>query len=110
MKKGSWRVLLNISAPYVPITTDGKEPDLRLFVGAITDALAGAIKKARRDMPVAKRALARQQSSIAKIDRALDQIEADALHPRNPLAAVTALPLSPTPFLATFPACYNGGI
>jgi hypothetical protein len=25
-KKGRWRLVLNVTAPYVPITTDGKEP------------------------------------------------------------------------------------
>ena len=46
-KKGAWRLTLNITAPYVPITTDGKEPDLEPAVDAIRAALAVAIKKAR---------------------------------------------------------------
>ena len=50
-KKGAWRLTLNVTAPYVPITTDGKEPDLEPAVDAIGAALAAAIKKAHRNAP-----------------------------------------------------------
>jgi hypothetical protein len=32
----------------MPITSDGKMPDLRPFVGAISDAVSKAVRKARR--------------------------------------------------------------
>ena len=47
-QKGKWRLVLNVTAPYVPITTDGKEPDLKPAADAIVDALSVAIRKARR--------------------------------------------------------------
>ena len=34
--------------PYMPITSDGKEPDLRPFLAVIADAIAKAIRKVRR--------------------------------------------------------------
>ena len=52
-KKGAWLLALNITAPFVPITTDGKEPDLSPFVDAIVAALSAAINKAHRRAPKA---------------------------------------------------------
>lgn len=52
-KKGSWVLALNLTAPFVPITTDGKEPDLKPFAEYIVAALESAIKKAHRHAPKA---------------------------------------------------------
>ena len=52
-KKGAWTLALNITAPFVPITTDGKEPDLDPFADYIVAALSSAIKKAHRNAPKA---------------------------------------------------------
>jgi hypothetical protein len=41
-------VRINITTPYMPITSDGKEPDLRPFLAVICDATAKAIRKVRR--------------------------------------------------------------
>ena len=61
-RKGNWRVFVNITAPFVPITTDGKEPDLGPFEEYIVDAVSTAIKKAHRDH--ARKAPAMQGDSI----------------------------------------------
>jgi hypothetical protein len=50
-KKGGWRVLLNVTIPFMPITTDGKEPNLELFAMEIVDAVESAIKRAKRAAP-----------------------------------------------------------
>jgi hypothetical protein len=42
--KGSLALVLNITTPFCPITTDGKEPDLAPFV----EQIAGAIKRVAR--------------------------------------------------------------
>jgi hypothetical protein len=47
-KDKNFNIRLNITTPYMPITSDGKEPDLRPFVNVISDAVAKAVRKARR--------------------------------------------------------------
>jgi hypothetical protein len=47
-KEASFDIRLNVITPYMPITSDGKEPDLRPFVDAISDAMSKAVRKARR--------------------------------------------------------------
>jgi hypothetical protein len=39
---------VNITTPYMPITSDGKEPDLRPFVKEIGNVIAKAVRQARR--------------------------------------------------------------
>jgi hypothetical protein len=41
-------VRLNITTPYMPITSDGKEPDLKPFLDEIGNAIAKAVRKAHR--------------------------------------------------------------
>ncbi len=47
-KDSNFVIRLNISTPYMPITSDGKEPDLKPFVNEIGSAVAKAVRKARR--------------------------------------------------------------
>ena len=47
-KELKFNVWLNITAPYMPITSDGKEPDVRPFLAVISAAMAKAIRKVRR--------------------------------------------------------------
>lgn len=49
--KGSFDIVVNITTPYCPITTDGKEPDLSAFVEAIGEGISRATRRARRDLP-----------------------------------------------------------
>ena len=44
---------LNVMTPYMPITSDGKEPNLKPFLPAISAAVARAIRKMRRPPRVA---------------------------------------------------------
>jgi hypothetical protein len=41
-------IALNVIAPFVPITSDGKEPDLQPFLSEICRVIASAVRKARR--------------------------------------------------------------
>ena len=41
-------ITLNIQIPYMPITSDGKEPNLALFLDAIYEAIEKAAKRCRR--------------------------------------------------------------
>lgn len=49
--RGSYRIWINITSPFVPITTDGKEPDLEPFANAIAAAITKAARRARRELP-----------------------------------------------------------
>jgi len=75
-QKGKWGLTLNITAPYVPITTEGKEPDLARFKDAILAALSGAIKRAHRNLPK-KRSISQKDAVIANLDEAIAKTSGD---------------------------------
>jgi hypothetical protein len=54
-KKGAYNIIVNITTPYCPITSDGKEPDLGPFANVILDAVAAAMRKAQRAAPKDKK-------------------------------------------------------
>jgi hypothetical protein len=43
-----FEIWLNITTPFMPITSDGKEPNLEPFLSEICDAVAKAVRKAHR--------------------------------------------------------------
>jgi hypothetical protein len=47
-KEVDFNIWLNITTPYMPITSDGKEPNLMPFLQEICEAVGKAVKKARR--------------------------------------------------------------
>lgn len=49
--KADFDIVANITTPYCPITTDGKEPDLRPFADAIERAVSRAIQRASKALP-----------------------------------------------------------
>jgi hypothetical protein len=50
-KDEDFDIWLNITTPYMPITSDGKEPDLAPFLNAICTAVGKAVRKARKPTP-----------------------------------------------------------
>jgi hypothetical protein len=52
-KDENFDIWLNVISPYMPITSDGKEPDLKPFFAAIEKAVATAVRKARKPTPEA---------------------------------------------------------
>lgn len=50
-KDEHFTIWLNITTPFMPITSDGKEPDLKPFFGEIKDAISKAVRKARKPEP-----------------------------------------------------------
>lgn len=42
------RIAINVTTPYMPITTDGKEPDLQRYLSPLADVIAKASRKAKR--------------------------------------------------------------
>jgi hypothetical protein len=49
--KGSLDIAFNITTPFCPITTDGKEPNFKPFVNHIASAVMTAAKRAKRQAP-----------------------------------------------------------
>lgn len=49
--RGSFEIHINLSTPLCPITTDGKEPDLRPFVDLIAEATIASAKRAKLTSP-----------------------------------------------------------
>jgi hypothetical protein len=47
-KDKKFAIRLNLTTPYMPITSDGKEPDLRPFLNEISNAVGKAVRKAQR--------------------------------------------------------------
>jgi hypothetical protein len=54
-KDKHFSIWLNITTPYMPITSDGKEPNLEPFLSGITDAITKAVRKAHRPNGSSKR-------------------------------------------------------
>ena len=66
-KKGAYTLTVNITTPYCPITSDGKEPDLGQFAATILNAVATAMRKAQRAAPKDKK--------ISQKDVVLDNLD-----------------------------------
>jgi hypothetical protein len=54
-KKGGYDITVNVTTPYCPITSDGKEPDLGPFAQEIISAIETAMRKAQRAAPKDKK-------------------------------------------------------
>src|SRR6516162_920418 len=50
-KKGAYIIIINVTTPYCPITSDGKAPDLAVFADQIFAAAQTAMRKAQRAAP-----------------------------------------------------------
>jgi hypothetical protein len=46
--RADYRIALNITTPYMPLTSDGKEPDLTGFGPAVEQVVGKAVRRARR--------------------------------------------------------------
>jgi hypothetical protein len=68
---------VNIDTPYVPITTDGKEPDLHPFVDEIEEAIAKAVRIARRKSPGGGSAETKKAVILANLDAGIAQASGD---------------------------------
>ena len=47
-KEAEFDIWLNITTPYMPVTSDGKAPDLTPFYTQICSAVGNAVRKAHR--------------------------------------------------------------
>ena len=44
-RRANFDIRLNITTPYMPITSDGKEPNLEPFLDAIAEAISKAVEQ-----------------------------------------------------------------
>jgi hypothetical protein len=54
-KKGAFALVVNVTTPYCPITSDGKAPNLQPFASTILKAVAATMRKAQRAAPKDKK-------------------------------------------------------
>jgi hypothetical protein len=64
IKSKSAQIVINIQTPYMPITSDGKEPDLEPMADEIADAIRRAAAKARRGVSHSKDTGRRNEKEI----------------------------------------------
>src|SRR6478736_1633359 len=75
-KDSNFSIRLNITTPYMPITSDGKEPDLDPFFDWISDAVKTAVRKAHR--PNAKAQVTTQKDVVLdNLDDAIAAVSGD---------------------------------
>jgi hypothetical protein len=74
-------LVIDITSPYVPITSDGKEPNLWPFFNAIMAATGKAVRKAHR--PTASSRITQKDIVLENLDAAIDFVSGDRQHRFN---------------------------
>jgi Topoisomerase 6 subunit A/Spo11, Toprim domain len=74
-KDRNFTIRLNITTPYMPITSDGKEPNLKPFLGEICNAVAKAVRKARR--PDVKEGTSQKEVVLDNLDDAIAEVSGE---------------------------------
>jgi hypothetical protein len=69
-----FRFVVNIITPYMPITTDGKEPNLRVVRDELTEAMAKAARKAKRKSPGGSARVTQKESIIECLPAAIAKV------------------------------------
>jgi hypothetical protein len=64
-KKGEFTIIVNVTTPHCPITSDGKAPDLEPFAETIITAIESAMRKAQRAAPKDKK---RSQKDVVLVN------------------------------------------
>jgi hypothetical protein len=67
---------LSIITPYMPITSDGKEPDLRPFLGEIQTAIGRAVRKAHQ--PKSGSGKTQKDVVLANLDEVIAEVSGDS--------------------------------
>lgn len=75
-KDSSFEIWLNITTPYMPITSDGKEPDLDPFFDSIKDAVTKAVRKARSPSARAG-SLSQKDVVLDNLDEAIAEVSGE---------------------------------
>jgi hypothetical protein len=80
-KDAEFDIFVNITTPFMPITSDGKAPDLRTFLDGIVTAVGNAVKKAHR--PSAK-GNSQKDIVLDNLDDAIAKVSDDGQFRFNP--------------------------
>jgi hypothetical protein len=81
-KKGAYLIVVNVTTPYCPITSDGKAPDLSVFSGHIIAAVEEAMRKAQRAAPKDKK-VSQKDAVLAHLDNAIANASGDGQYRFN---------------------------
>jgi hypothetical protein len=80
----SYAITMNITTPYMPITSDGKAPDLDPFASTIAEVLGKAMRKARRNAPKnTDERLTQKQIVLDNLDAAVEQVSGSGIYRFN---------------------------
>src|SRR5215472_9839604 len=74
-REAQFLIAINITTPYVPITSDGKEPNLEPFLHAIMTATGKAVRKAHR--PTAGGRVSQKDIVLDNLDDAIATVSGD---------------------------------
>jgi hypothetical protein len=80
-KAEQFGIIVNIITPYMPITSDGKAPDLKPFVGGIKEATTKAVRKAHR--PNAGSGRSQKDVVLDNLDAAIASVSGDGVYRFN---------------------------
>jgi hypothetical protein len=75
--EAQFSLAINITTPYMPITSDGKEPNLEPFLGAIATAAEKAVKKAHRTNSSAESHVSQKDVVVENLDAAIATVSGD---------------------------------
>src|SRR5262249_40357396 len=74
-KDRHFAITLNVITPYMPITSDGKAPNLEIFLDAIQRAASSAVRKAHR--PTAGSRISQKDIVLDNLEAAIDVVSGD---------------------------------
>ncbi len=66
-------ILINITTPYIPVVTDGKEPDLSVISDAMAESIQKAVSRAQKSLPgdVTERKKSQKEVVAACLEQAI---------------------------------------
>lgn len=75
------RMICNITTPYMPVTTDGKEPDLHRYIHPLFNVIEKAAKKAKRKTSeVSGRRVSQRDVIAGNLEAAIDKASGDGAY------------------------------
>src|SRR5262249_4539149 len=80
-REAHFDIVVNIISPYVPITSDGKEPDLEPFLDVLMDVVQKAVRKAHR--PNAGNGSSQKSIVLEHLDQAIADASGDGKYRFN---------------------------
>ena len=76
-------IWLNITTPHMPITSDGKNPDLEPFLDEISEAVGKAVRKAQRLSPRSAKGRSQKDIVLENLDDVIAEVSGDGIYRFN---------------------------